>query len=88
VLTIPHSVLLIKDCLDSFEYSVFGSACYIEDSFPSMLYMAYKYAGEELSLVDLVNESLMIGKKKEHKILILTLQSSFGGSHGLCLSLT
>ena len=24
--------------------SVFGSACYIEDSFPSMLYMAYKYA--------------------------------------------
>ncbi|GAX85033.1 hypothetical protein CEUSTIGMA_g12453.t1 [Chlamydomonas eustigma] len=25
-------------------HSVFGSACYIEDSFPSMLYMAYKYA--------------------------------------------
>jgi len=23
---------------------VFGSACYIEDSFPSMLYLAYKHA--------------------------------------------
>lgn len=27
-------------------HSTFGSACYIEDSFPSMLYLAYKYAGE------------------------------------------
>ena len=26
--------------------SVFGSACYIEDSFPSMMFMAYKYAGK------------------------------------------
>ncbi len=26
-------------------HSTFGSACYIEDSFPSMLYLAYKYAG-------------------------------------------
>ncbi|KAG2496733.1 hypothetical protein HYH03_005144 [Edaphochlamys debaryana] len=25
-------------------HSTFGSACYIEDSFPSMLYLAYKYA--------------------------------------------
>jgi len=23
---------------------VFGSACYIEDSFPSLLYLAYKYS--------------------------------------------
>ena len=26
-------------------HSTFGSACYIEDSFPSLLYLAYKYAG-------------------------------------------
>lgn len=26
-------------------HSVFGSACYIDDSFPSMLYLAYKYSG-------------------------------------------
>lgn len=27
-------------------HSTFGSACYIDDSFPSMLYLAFKYAGE------------------------------------------
>jgi hypothetical protein len=26
-------------------HGVFGSACYIDDSFPSMLFLAYKYAG-------------------------------------------
>jgi hypothetical protein len=30
-------------------HGVFGSACYIDDSFPSMLYMAYKWvAGARL----------------------------------------
>jgi hypothetical protein len=28
-------------------HGVFGSACYIDDSYPSMLYLAYKYAGEQ-----------------------------------------
>lgn len=27
-------------------HGVFGSACYIEDSFPSMLYLAWRHAGE------------------------------------------
>ncbi len=26
-------------------HGVFGSACYITDSWPSLLYLAYKYAG-------------------------------------------
>lgn len=31
-------------------HGIFGSACYIDDSFPSMLYLAYKYAGADLSM--------------------------------------
>lgn len=27
-------------------HSTFGSACYIDDSFPSMLFLAYRYSGK------------------------------------------
>ena len=44
---------------------MFGSACYIEDSFPSMLYLAYKYADSfEKAVLTNTNVRLMMNDMK------------------------
>lgn len=45
-------------------HSVFGSACYIQDSFPSVLYLAYKYAD---SFEDAVLANTNVGGENCHR---------------------